>query len=303
MPMTSFISTLFMFSVLLPAKLWFAPGQPIAIDVKTDAPVTLVMTDFAGKPFPAASSAAVSGRIDLTKIYSTLSIGTYVLYAVPQGKQLPTFVGTPLVIEQRSDTRPGAPQGVLVTRIEPLRYAVMDTDAGAMTMAFYYDSAPNTVNNFLTLANEGFYDGIAFHRIVSGFVLQAGDPLSMDPERAGSGGPGFTVNAEFNDRPHERGVLSMARQGDAGERQGNPPGYEAANSGSSQFFICLDYARTKALDKKYTAFGKVVDGDATIEKLAALPVQPGDRPVNPPVIKSVVVKTVTPGDNPYEKLK
>ena len=302
--MMSLLSTLFMFSVLVPAKLWFAPGQPLTIDVKSDAPVTLVMTDFAGKPVTGISSGPVSGKVDLTKQYPVLPIGTYLLYAVPQGKQLPAFLGTPLVVEERTDTRPGAPGGLLVTRVEPLRYAVLSTDAGDMTMAFYYDSAPNTVNNFLTLAGEGFFDGIAFHRIIAGFVLQAGDPLSLDPERAGSGGPGFTINPEFNGRPHERGVLSMARQGDAGERQGNPPGYEAANSASSQFFICLDYARTRALDRKYTAFGKMVDGDATMEKLAATPTQqPGDRPVNPPVIKSVTVKTVTPGDNPYEKLK
>jgi len=301
--MNTLLSTLFLFSVLVPSKLWFSPGQPVTVDVKSDAPVTLTMTTFDGKPVAAASSAAVSGKIDLNKIYPALPAGTYLLYAVPQGKQLPAFVGTPLVVEERTDTRPGAPQGLLVTRVEPLRYAVMSTDAGDMTMAFYYDSAPNTVNNFLTLANEGFYDGIAFHRIIKGFVLQAGDPLSMDPDRAGSGGPGFTINQEFNNRPHERGVLSMARQGDAGERQGNPPGYEAANSASSQFFICLDYAKTKNLDRKYTAFGKVVDGEATMAKLEATPTQAGDRPTNPPVIKSVTVKTVTPGDNPYEKLK
>ena len=301
--MTFLISTLFMFSVLFPAKLWFAPDQPLTIDVKTTSPVTLVLTDFAGKTIDAKQDATIASEksIDLKQYFPDIPAGTYLLYAVPKDKKLPDFVGTPLVIEERTDKHEGAPSGALVTRVEPLRYAVMDTDHGPMTMAFYYDVAPNTVDNFLSLCEEGFYDGIGFHRIVAGFVLQAGDPLSHT-ERAGSGGPGFTINPEFNDRPHLKGVLSMARQGDAGEREGNPPGYQAANSASSQFFICLDYDHTKALDGKYTVFGRVVDGMDTIDKLAQVPVGAQDRPTDEPLIKHVTVKTVTPGDNPYAKL-
>ena len=299
--MTPLMSTLMLFSVLFPSKLWYSPGQPIPIDVKADAPVELVLTDFAGHKIDAKSDAKVDqpSQLNLATLYPELPIGTYLLSAVPGGGG---FVGTPLVVEVRSDKRAGVPASPLVTHIEPLRYAVMETDMGNLTLAFYYDVAPNTVSNFQALAEQGYFDGIAFHRIIPGFVLQAGDPLSLDPNRAGTGGPGYTINAEFNSRPHVRGALSMARQGDPEERGGNLPRYEWANSASSQFFICLDYERTKALDGKYTVFGQVTDGDDTITKLAALPTGPNDRPLNPPLIKKITVTPVTPGHNPYAKL-
>ncbi|MGN6507352.1 MAG: peptidylprolyl isomerase [Tepidisphaeraceae bacterium] len=301
--MASLISTLFMFSVLFPAKLWFAPDQPLMVTIRPGEAVHLVMTDFAGHVIPPQQEADYDKetQVDVKKTFNVTS-GTYILYAVPKGKNLPDFVGTPLVIEQRVDRRGAAGLAPLVTKVEPLRYAVMETDHGSMTMAFYYDVAPNTVSNFLSLCEEGYYDGIGFHRIISNFVLQAGDPLSHT-ERAGTGGPGYTINPEFNNKPHLKGVLSMARQGDPGEQQGNPPGFQAANSASSQFFICLDYSHTKALDGKYTVFGRVVDGMDTMDQLAAVPTGPGDRPLEEPLIKHVTVKTVTPGDNPYTKLK
>jgi cyclophilin family peptidyl-prolyl cis-trans isomerase len=187
----------------------------------------------------------------------------------------------------------------MVWRVEPLRYVTMETSAGEMTISFFYDVAPNTAANFMRLAEEGFYDGQVFHRIIKDFVVQAGDPLGRDPVRAGSGGPGFMVDAEFNDRQHLRGVLSMARQGDDLERQGLMPRNEFANSASSQFFICLNYERTKFLDSKYTAFGRVVGGIETLEKLESVETGKNDRPVNPPEIKKVTVHTVTPQNNPY----
>lgn len=299
--MTSLISTLFMFSVLLPTKLWFQPGQPITIDVKADTAVTLTLTDFGGKPVDAKGDTKIPSakQIDLNQLYPNLAPGTYVLSAnTDKG-----LAGTPLVVEVRNDKRPNsAGTGPMVIKIEPLRYAELTTEQGTLTLAFFYDVAPNTVSNFLSLADEGYFDGIAFHRIIPGFVLQAGDPLSLDPERAGTGGPGYTINPEFSDRPHSRGVLSMARQGDPNERGGNPPAYQYANSASSQFFICLDYNRTRALDGKYTVFGQVIDGDATIDKLAAVPTGERDRPTNPPVIKSLKVKPVTADHNPYAKM-
>lgn len=299
--MTPLVSTLLLFSVLFPSKLWYAPGQPMTIDVKADAPVELVLTDFAGQKIDAKADTkvATSKQVDLNQLYPGLATGCYLLSAVPSGGD---FVGTPLVVQVRSDKRQGMPAGPLVTHIEPLRYAVMETDQGNLTMAFYYDVAPNTVTNFLTLAEQGYFDGIAFHRIIPGFVLQAGDPLSLDSGRAGTGGPGYTINAEFSQRPHVRGALSMARQGDPEERPGSLPRYEWANSASSQFFICLDYQRTKALDGKYTVFGQVTDGDDTITKLANLPTGANDRPMSPPLIKKVTVMPVTPGHNPYAKL-
>ena len=107
--------------------------------------------------------------------------------------------------------------------------AVIKTSEGEMVCELWPDVAPKTVENFKKLANSGFYDGTAFHRIIKGFMIQGGDPLTKDPRessRYGTGGPGYKIKAEFNDRPHERGVLSMARSQDP-------------DSAGSQFFICL----------------------------------------------------------------
>jgi peptidyl-prolyl cis-trans isomerase B (cyclophilin B) len=141
----------------------------------------------------------------------------------------------------------------------PKEVAVIKTSAGEMVVEFWPDVAPKTVDNFKTLANKGFYDGTAFHRIVKGFMVQGGDPLTKDAkaeDRWGTGGPGHNVKAEFNDNPHVRGVLSMARSQ-------NP------DSAGSQFFICLADARF--LDKQYTAFGKVIKGDDVLGKLGDTP--------------------------------
>src|SRR5205085_8570237 len=177
------------------------------------------------------------------------------------------FVGTPLVIQVRTDKRRGAPPDPMVARVVPLCCAVIHTGRGDMSVAFYYDVAPNTVQNFLSLAHDGFYDGLKFHRVVPGFVIQGGDP-----KNDGTGGPGYNIDAEFNDRQHVEGVLSMARQGDPIEGQGALPRSEAANSAGSQFFICLDYAATKQLDRRYTAFGRVMDGLDVVQKIGATPV-------------------------------
>lgn len=305
MGMTELISTLFMFSVLAPSKLWFTPEQPVTINVKADQAVTLVLTDFLGREIKTEADTSVSGEksVDLKKLFPGAQAGTYILYAVPKEKTVADFIGTPLVIEMRQERRSNAPPGPLVTRVEPLRYMTMETTAGTMTMAFYYDVAPNTVDNFLRLGEEGYFDGQVFHRIIKGFVVQGGDPLGRDPKRGGTGGPGYTVPAEFNDRQHLKGVLSMARQGDPIEQQGMPPRAEARDSASSQFFICLDYKNTQALDGKYTAFGKVVEGLDVVAKLGDTPPKPGtDRPETPPEIKSVKVLVVKPGNNPYAKL-
>ncbi len=301
MSISSLVSTLFMFSVLIPTKLWFAPHQPISINIDSKESIKLVLTDFQGK-VQTEVPVEQSGPLDIRPLFPSLKTSSGILYAVPKDKDISAFTGTPLVIQTRMEKRTGAPAGQLVTRVEPLRYIEMETSEGKMTMAFYYDSAPNTVSNFLTLGEEGYFDGMLFHRIIKNFVVQGGDPLSADPERAGTGGPGFTINQEFNDRQHVKGILSMARQGDPLEQQGMMPRYEAANSASSQFFICLDYSRTKALDGKYTVFGKVVEGLDTLDKLGSTPTAAGDRPTNPVEIKKVTVKTVTPENNPYFKL-
>src|SRR4051812_34500446 len=140
--------------------------------------------------------------------------------------------------------------------------AIIKTSAGEMTVEFWADVAPKTVENFKTLAKKGFYDGTAFHRIVKGFMIQGGDPLSKDPkmeDRWGTGDPGYKIKAEFNDKKHEKGVISMARS-------------QSPDSAGSQFFICLDAA--PFLDHKYTAFGKVTKGLDVLENIGNTPVGP-----------------------------
>ena len=145
--------------------------------------------------------------------------------------------------------------------------AIINTTDGEMVVAFWPDVAPKTVENFKTLAQKGFYDGTCFHRIMKGFMVQGGDPLTKDPtaeDRWGTGGPGHTIKAEFNSRAHEVGVISMAR--------GQDP-----DSAGSQFFICdapADNPNMQYLDGKYTAFGKLIKGGDVLEKIAATPVGP-----------------------------
>ncbi len=294
---------------ITPSKAWFAPSQPILFRNVGDTPVELVLTDFQGERIvlaeerePVASVLAPGEEADLTVLYPSMHIGTYLLYPVKPGGATSAFTSTPYVIGVRFDDRPEAPPGPVVVKVEPLRYALLDTDAGPITVAFYYDVAPNTVDSFLSLAAGGFYDGLTFHRIVPGFVIQGGDPVGD-----GTGGPGYRIDAEFNDRPHLPGVVSMAREGDPIESQGELPRERARNSAGSQFFICLDYEQTRRLDGRYTVFGRVVEGMESVMKIGSSEI--GDpatgRPTTPTVIRSVFVKTVEPDDesgNPYAKL-
>jgi cyclophilin family peptidyl-prolyl cis-trans isomerase len=287
-----------LFSVLMPARIWYAPNQPLNFTVQAQGDFTLKLTDFAGKAIEAKVPADVAGgkEADVRTFFPTQlsKPGTYILFAVKKGNELPAFVGTPVVIEIRSDKRPGVPDEPIVIKMEPLRYMVMTTDMGDITMAFYYDIAPNTVSAIQTLGEQGFYDGLKFHRIKPGFVIQGGDPHGD-----GIGGPGANIDAEFSDRKHEEGTLSMARSGDPLEEQGLKPRCEFANSAGSQFFICL--AATPFLDGKYTNFGEVVDGMDAVKAIAAVPLADAKngRPQKPPVIKQVQVKPVTAEKNPY----
>lgn len=270
------------FSVLVPQKVWFSPSQPLTVMVGGSGKALLTLTDFSGKTLESAS--ANSGQnVDLKSLFTqTANPGTYVVWdGTPS-----SFAGTPLVVEVRVNKEQGAPPGPMVVKIEPLSYAIMDTDSGKMTMAFYYDVAPNTVDNFLELAAGGYYDGLTFHRIVPGFVIQGGDPRGD-----GTGGPGYSIPAEFNDHPHLEGVLSMARESDP-------------NSGGSQFFVCLDYTQTQHLDGQYTAFGRVTDGMGAVKAIAGTPLADPDagRPVTPPVIHSITVMPVTTQNDPYTRL-
>jgi len=306
--MHAFLSMILLAASLTTPKMWFGIRQPITVDVKAGGgEATLVLTAFSGKVI---ESAAVSGdkAVNLREVFAQVNtVGTYVLYLTHAGaapaadpSHAPVdFSGTPLVISVRGDPRPNSPKGPMVTRVEPLQYALMHTPHGAMTIVFYYDSAPNTASNFLRLSEEGFYDGLTFHRIMPGFVLQGGDPKGNN-----TGGPGYTIVAEFSRRKHKAGVLSMARTGDPAESAGAMPRKEFADSASSQFFICLDYARTQALDTRYTAFGEVVSGMEVATKIAAVPLADVRRgePAELQVIDKVEVKPVTAAENPYASL-
>ena len=133
--------------------------------------------------------------------------------------------------------------------------AIIHTNYGDMTVEFWPDVAPRTVDNFLKLSREKFYDGSAFHRIIKGFMIQGGCPNSKVGARGvpGTGGPGYMVKAEFNNRAHVKGVLSMARSSDP-------------DSAGSQFFVC--HGDASFLNNKYTAFGKLVSGEEVLNKIA-----------------------------------
>ena len=150
-------------------------------------------------------------------------------------------------------------------------------DGGVMKAELYPDKAPNTVNNFLSLAGKGFYDGLIFHRVINGFMIQGGDP-----EGTGMGGPGYSIKGEFrkngvqNDLKHKRGVISMARAM-------NP------NSAGSQFFIM--HKDGFFLDGEYAAFGMLTEGEDVLDKIAGTPTDYSDRPYEEQKIKSMTVET------------
>lgn len=138
-----------------------------------------------------------------------------------------------------------------------MRTAEIQTSRGNMKVTFYEEDAPKTVENFISLAKKGFYDGTAFHRVIPSFVVQGGDPLSKDMSdpRVGTGGPGYKIDCELTgeNQYHDKGVLSMAHAG--------------RNTGGSQFFICHNRTNTKHLDRQHTCFGKVVEGLGVIDQI------------------------------------
>jgi len=146
-----------------------------------------------------------------------------------------------------------------------LTKAIIETKFGNITLKFFPDAAPGHVKNFIDLAKKGLYDGTTFHRVIPGFMIQGGDPNSKNPDKKshGSGGPGYTIKAEFNDRPHKRGTLSMARAG-------HP------DSAGSQFFVCVK--DSSFLDRQYTVFGEVESGMEVVDKIVSQPRDSNDNP-------------------------
>jgi peptidyl-prolyl cis-trans isomerase B (cyclophilin B) len=159
--------------------------------------------------------------------------------------------------------------------------AIIKTSEGELVIELWPEVAPKTVENFKTLANKGFYDGTCFHRVIKDFMIQGGDPLTKDASREahwGTGGPGYTIKAEFNERHHDRGVISMARSQDP-------------DSAGSQFFIC--HGNPRFLDRQYTAFGKLVQGDDVLQKIGTAPTHAPDRPNQRVTIESIKIAPAT----------
>ncbi len=159
--------------------------------------------------------------------------------------------------------------------------AVIKTTKGDLVLEFWSDVAPKTVENFKKLAREGFYNGTAFHRIVKGFMVQGGDPLTKDASmesRWGTGDPGYKIKAEFNAKSHQIGVISMARSA-------------SPDSAGCQFFICLGDA--SFLDRQYTAFGKLIKGEEVLKALGSVETKSNggekSRPIQRQGVESVTI--------------
>jgi peptidyl-prolyl cis-trans isomerase B (cyclophilin B) len=167
-------------------------------------------------------------------------------------------------------------------KIDPNKVYVarMETTAGPIVLELYPKQAPHHVNSFIFLAKEGFYDGVIFHRVIPGFMIQGGDPTGT-----GGGGPGYQLKAEFNDTKHTRGILSAARTPDP-------------DSAGSQFFIM--HGDAPSLDNQYSAFGKVSEGMDVVDKIATAPKGARDRPREPTSIKSIKIEEKAQGDKKAE---
>jgi peptidyl-prolyl cis-trans isomerase B (cyclophilin B) len=216
----------------------------------------------------------------------SFSLGLFVLATLPacgqnQSPATSATDNTQQVAQTDKTTSPAqAPQSATTNQKGTMQdVAVLDTNLGKIVIAFYPDKAPGHVKNFEDLAKKGFYDGTKFHRVIPGFMILGGDPNSKGDNREtyGTGGPGYTINAEFNDISHKRGIVSMARSSDP-------------NSAGSQFFIVVK--DSPFLDKNYTVFGHVIEGMDIADKIVNLPRDERDDPLpaNPAIIKSVKVE-------------
>jgi cyclophilin family peptidyl-prolyl cis-trans isomerase len=161
-----------------------------------------------------------------------------------------------------------------VTLVQAGEVAVIETTLGNIELEFLVSKAPGHVKNFKDLAEKGFYDGTTFHRVIPGFMIQGGDPNTKSDDRSthGMGGPGYTIKAEFNNTPHDRGILSMARSQDP-------------DSAGSQFFVVVK--DSSFLDNQYTAFGRVTKGMEVVDKIVSVPRDSRDNPDEKVEIKSV----------------
>jgi cyclophilin family peptidyl-prolyl cis-trans isomerase len=157
---------------------------------------------------------------------------------------------------------------------------VIESNHGRIVVKFFPEAAPKHVEAFKKLSREGFYDGVRFHRVIPGFMIQGGDPNSKSSDRSthGTGGPGYKLPAEFNDIPHTPGILSAARTSDP-------------NSAGSQFFLM--HGRAPHLDQQYSVFGQVIEGMDVVDKIVNLPRDSRDNPLeaSPAIMQKVTVET------------
>lgn len=195
-----------------------------------------------------------------------------------------SIFAAPAVFAAQPPTQPDSEEIQILAKTT----AVIKTRFGEIVLRFFPDVAPVHVKNFLTLAKGGFYDGTVFHRVIPGFMIQGGDPKSKELRKSGhgTGGPGYTIKAEFSNKPHNRGTLSMARMQDP-------------NSAGSQFFISV--ARTKFLDGKYTVFGEVVSGLEVVDRIVNQPRDRRDNPFERVEIAVSVIEPVQPENMDMEK--
>jgi len=166
---------------------------------------------------------------------------------------------------------------LLTKLVSAQEIALIETKFGKIEMGFFEDKAPGHVKNFKDLAKKGFYDGTIFHRVIPGFMVQGGDPNTKSEDRSshGTGGPGHTIKAEFNDESHVRGIVSMARSQDP-------------DSAGSQFFVVVK--DSDFLDGQYTAFGRVISGMDVVDKIVESPRDSNDNP-NERIVMKVTIES------------
>jgi len=183
---------------------------------------------------------------------------------------LALLLAAPVALAQKKEAKSW--QNEPEMKIDPNKVYVarMETTAGPIVLELYPKLAPHHVNSFVFLAKEGFYDGVIFHRVIPGFMIQGGDPTGT-----GTGGPGYKLKAEFNDMKHDKGVLSMARTNDP-------------NSAGSQFFLM--HEDSPFLDRQYTAFGMITSGIETVDKIVSAPRDANDRPKSPTKINKITIE-------------
>lgn len=281
--------------LLNPVRLYFQPDQPVLVKLDAQAiaahlqendeqPASLRLVLLGGRG-QVQQSVPLGVTLDQPEVQvdlATLFPGqgdsaqkgmiwdgrTHYVQLVAGGKP----IGTPLVVVP---LRPPGRGGVIspnALRIYPEALVRFQTSLGDILVRLDPEAAPNTTMQFSQLVQGGFYTNVIFHRIIPRFVIQGGDPTGT-----GTGGPGFFIDLEPSTKPHTKGTISMARQGND------------INSSGSQFFICLSREACQALDQKYTAFGDVVHGLDVVDRIAAVRTGGQDRPTVPPVIRQATL--------------